>query len=123
MPIEISIIIAVATLILGALIGVFVGIAYRKNIAEKEIVGRVFSEYQPSIVINLAAQAGVRYSITNPDDYVETSLLQEINKYYDLDLDIIRFQNVCVQIKELCLRFCPALQSKKSSILFSDPEY
>lgn len=37
MPIEISIIIAVATLILGALIGVFVGIAYRKNIAEKEI--------------------------------------------------------------------------------------
>ena len=48
---------------------------FEGNIAEKEIVGRVFSEYQPSIVINLAAQAGVRYSITNPDDYIESNII------------------------------------------------
>lgn len=45
------------------------------NIAEKELVSRVFAEYKPTVVVNLAAQAGVRYSITNPDAYIESNLI------------------------------------------------
>lgn len=45
------------------------------SIANKEVIDRVFAEYKPQIVVNLAAQAGVRYSITNPDAYVESNLI------------------------------------------------
>ena len=45
------------------------------SIANREIIIRLFDEYKPSIVVNLAAQAGVRYSITNPDAYVESNLI------------------------------------------------
>lgn len=45
------------------------------NIADKALMGEVFSRYKPSIVVNLAAQAGVRYSITNPDVYIESNLI------------------------------------------------
>ena len=44
------------------------------SIANREIIIRLFDEYKPSIVVNLAAQAGVRYSITNPDAYVESNI-------------------------------------------------
>lgn len=44
------------------------------SIADKSLVDRIFDEYQPQIVVNLAAQAGVRYSITNPDAYIESNL-------------------------------------------------
>lgn len=45
------------------------------SIADKNLVNKVFQEFKPSIVINLAAQAGVRYSITNPDAYIESNLI------------------------------------------------
>ena len=45
------------------------------DIADKELIDRVFVEYQPDIVVNLAAQAGVRYSITNPDAYIESNII------------------------------------------------
>lgn len=45
------------------------------NIAERELISRVFDEYAPDIVVNLAAQAGVRYSITNPDAYIEANVI------------------------------------------------
>ncbi len=45
------------------------------NIADKALMEEVFSTYKPSIVVNLAAQAGVRYSITNPDAYIESNLI------------------------------------------------
>lgn len=45
------------------------------SIANKEIVDKLFEEYKPAIVVNLAAQAGVRYSITNPDAYIESNLI------------------------------------------------
>ena len=45
------------------------------NIADKELINRVFAEYKPSVVVNLAAQAGVRYSITNPDAYIESNII------------------------------------------------
>ena len=47
----------------------------KESIADKEAVERVFCEYNPSVVVNLAAQAGVRYSITNPDAYIESNLI------------------------------------------------
>lgn len=45
------------------------------SIANREIIIRLFDEYKPAIVVNLAAQAGVRYSITNPDAYIESNLI------------------------------------------------
>lgn len=45
------------------------------NIADKALIGEIFTKYNPSIVVNLAAQAGVRYSITNPDVYIESNLI------------------------------------------------
>lgn len=47
----------------------------RVSISDKETVDTIFAKYQPSIVINLAAQAGVRYSITNPDIYIDSNLI------------------------------------------------
>jgi nucleoside-diphosphate-sugar epimerase len=47
----------------------------RENIADKARMEDIFREYEPDIVVNLAAQAGVRYSITNPDVYVESNLI------------------------------------------------
>ncbi len=45
------------------------------NIADKELINNIYQQYEPSIVVNLAAQAGVRYSITNPDAYIESNML------------------------------------------------
>ena len=45
------------------------------NLADKELIDSIFDKYRPSIVVNLGAQAGVRYSITNPDEYIESNML------------------------------------------------
>ncbi len=45
------------------------------SIADKALIDSVFAEYKPAVVVNLAAQAGVRYSITNPDVYIESNLI------------------------------------------------
>ena len=45
------------------------------DIADKETIDSIFAEYKPSVVVNLAAQAGVRYSITNPDAYIKSNLI------------------------------------------------
>lgn len=45
------------------------------NLADKALIDRTFEQYQPQIAVNLAAQAGVRYSITNPDAYIESNLI------------------------------------------------
>lgn len=49
------------------------------NIADKALIFELFEQHQPEIVVNLAAQAGVRYSITNPDAYVEANLIGFFN--------------------------------------------
>lgn len=48
---------------------------YIGNIADKKLINKIFSKYKPDTVVNLAAQAGVRYSITNPDTYIESNLI------------------------------------------------
>lgn len=45
------------------------------NIADKNTITEIFEKYRPQVVVNLAAQAGVRYSITNPDAYIESNLI------------------------------------------------
>ena len=45
------------------------------SISDRELIQSIFEKYKPSIVVNLAAQAGVRYSITNPDAYIESNLI------------------------------------------------
>ena len=47
----------------------------RGNIADKALIDRLFAEFKPQVVVNLAAQAGVRYSITNPGAYIEANLI------------------------------------------------
>ncbi len=47
----------------------------RGNLADKKLVEEVFQTYKPSIVVNLAAQAGVRYSISHPDAYIESNII------------------------------------------------
>lgn len=47
----------------------------RGNMAEKPLINELFAQYKPSVVVNLAAQAGVRYSIQNPDVYIESNLI------------------------------------------------
>lgn len=49
------------------------------NLADKEKLDSVFAEYKPAVVVNLAAQAGVRYSIDHPDSYVESNLIGFFN--------------------------------------------
>ena len=57
------------------------------NLADKAVIESIFEQYKPEIVVNLGAQAGVRYSITNPDAYVEANL---IGFYVDKDR-LVRF--------------------------------
>ena len=49
------------------------------NLADKELIEKIFEEYKFDVVVNLAAQAGVRYSITNPDAYIESNLIGFFN--------------------------------------------
>ena len=47
----------------------------RGDIADRTTIDRIFDEHKPAVVVNLAAQAGVRYSITNPDAYIQSNLI------------------------------------------------
>lgn len=60
------------------------------NIADKSLVTSIFKEHTPHIVVNLGAQAGVRYSITNPDAYIEANIIGFFNimegcRYYSVE--------------------------------------
>ena len=52
----------------------------RGSIADKALIDQIFEEHKPAVVVNLAAQAGVRYSITNPDVYIESNM----NGFYNI---------------------------------------
>ena len=51
----------------------------KENIADKPLMFEIFEKYRPAVTVTLAAQAGVRYSITNPDAYVESNLIGFFN--------------------------------------------
>lgn len=48
---------------------------FKVNLADREALTKIFEEYKPSVVVNLAAQAGVRYSIDHPDVYIESNII------------------------------------------------
>ncbi len=48
---------------------------YKEDISDKAVVNRIFKKHKPDVVVNLAAQAGVRYSITNPDAYIQSNII------------------------------------------------
>ena len=52
---------------------------YNINLKDKNNLNQIFEDYKPNIVVNLAAQAGVRYSLENPDTYAESNLLGFLN--------------------------------------------
>lgn len=49
------------------------------DLADKKLVTSIFNKYRPEIVVNLAAQAGVRYSVSNPDVYIESNIIGFFN--------------------------------------------
>ena len=49
------------------------------DLADRAVIDRLFADYKPTVVVNLAAQAGVRYSITNPDAYIQSNLIGVYN--------------------------------------------
>ena len=49
------------------------------NLADKALIDSIFNQYHPDVVVNLGAQAGVRYSITNPDAYIESNMIGYYN--------------------------------------------
>lgn len=60
------------------------------DLSDKDMVAKVFEEYKPNIVVNLAAQAGVRYSIDNPDVYIQSNIIGFFNileacRHYPVD--------------------------------------
>ena len=59
------------------------------NIADRNLIESIFKEYEFNIVVNLAAQAGVRYSITNPDAYIESNIIG----FYNI-LEACRHHNI-----------------------------
>ena len=61
----------------------------RGNLANKALVDSIFAEYHPDIVVNLAAQAGVRYSIDHPDVYIESNIIG----FYNI-LEACRYHSV-----------------------------
>lgn len=61
----------------------------KDSITNKEAIEKIFDDYAPQIVVNLAAQAGVRYSITNPDAYIESNIIG----FYNI-LEACRYNDV-----------------------------
>ena len=61
----------------------------KMDISDKEMVQKVFEEYKPKIIVNLAAQAGVRYSIENPDAYIQSNIIG----FYNI-LEACRYNSV-----------------------------
>ncbi len=59
------------------------------NLADKQLINKIFEDYKPNVVVNLAAQAGVRYSIDHPDVYIESNLIG----FYNI-LEACRYNSV-----------------------------
>ena len=78
------------------------------NLADKAVIESIFEQYKPEIVVNLGAQAGVRYSITNPDAYVEANLIGFYFRYGKTDGGTAEEQGAGTQQYEKVCSGCPA---------------
>lgn len=68
------------------------------SIADRDVIRELFDKYKPNIVVNLAAQAGIRYSIENPDSYIESNI---IGFYNILEACRHSYDNECVGVEHL----------------------
>lgn len=86
------------------------------NIADKSLINKVFSEYKPEIVVNLAAQAGVRYSISNPDAYIESNI---IGFYNILEACRHSYDNEATGVKHLVYASSSSVYGSNKKIPYS----
>ena len=86
------------------------------NIADKSLINKVFSEYKPEIVVNLAAQAGVRYSISNPDAYIESNI---IGFYNILEACRHSYDNEAIGVKHLVYASSSSVYGSNKKIPYS----
>ena len=77
------------------------------SIADKELVNSIFANFRPEVVVNLAAQAGVRYSIENPDAYIESNIIG----FYNI-LEACRHSYDCVNASSVTE--CNAIAEKRA---------
>lgn len=86
------------------------------SISDQKLVDQIFEEYQPDIVVNLAAQAGVRYSITNPDTYVNSNL---IGFYNVLEACRHSYNNGAIGVKHLVYASSSSVYGSNKKIPYS----
>ena len=88
----------------------------RGSISDKDVVERVFNKYNPDIVVNLAAQAGVRYSIINPDAYIDSNI---IGFYNILEACRHSYDNDNSEVKHLVYASSSSVYGSNSKIPYS----
>lgn len=82
----------------------------RGSIADKALITEILKKYKPQVVVNLVAQAGVRYSITNPDAYIESNLvgfyniLEACRHSYDDDQTGVEQSGLCKLFQRVWLQ-------------------
>ena len=86
------------------------------SIADKVIINNIFKNYKPDIVVNLAAQAGVRYSITNPDVFIESNL---IGFYNILEACRHSYDNGCSGVEHLVYASSSSVYGSNKKIPYS----
>ena len=86
------------------------------NIADKTLIDQVFSDYKPDIVVNLAAQAGVRYSIDHPDVYIESNI---IGFYHILEACRHSYDNGAVGVQHLVYASSSSVYGGNKKVPFS----
>lgn len=88
----------------------------RMDIADKPAIDHVFTTYQPAVVVNLAAQAGVRYSISNPDAYIQSNL---IGFYNILEACRHSYDNVAAGVEHLVYASSSSVYGSNKKIPYS----
>ena len=86
------------------------------NIADKSLIDSIFHDYNPDIVVNLAAQAGVRYSISNPDVYIESNL---IGFYNILEACRYSYDNGAKGVEHLVYAFSSSVYGSNKKVPYS----
>lgn len=86
------------------------------DLADKALVDGIFHEYQPAVVVNLAAQAGVRYSIANPDAYIQSNV---IGFYHILEACRHSYDNGAVGVEHLVYASSSSVYGSNHKIPYS----
>lgn len=91
----------------------------RNNISNKQFLFETFEEYKPSVVVNFAAQAGVRYSIINPDAYIESNI---IGFYNILEACRYSYEKYCNGVEHLVYASSSSVYGSNKKIPYSEKD-